>query len=152
MAGFAESIGKWAAKTTERMDAVYARSVELLAAEMTRTKPQGGFVPFLTGNLARSLLASKTAMPRTADGPFSGSNVGLVAATLTASETVWLGYQARYARRRNYGFLGADSLGRVYSEAGDYFVERAIAEWGGIVEKAVTEVKRQSSKRRRMRG
>lgn len=142
MAGtFSKSIAEWALETQERIDAVHARSVELLAEEMTRTKPEGGRVPFLVGNLSRSLQASKSGMPNTSAGPFSGSNVGLVTATLKASETVWLGYQAAYAARMNYGFVGADSLGRVYNQQGNYFIEAATVKWTQLVEQAAEEVK-----------
>lgn len=141
MTDFSAQVDAWVNKTKERQTAVYRRSVELLAEEMTTTKPQGGRVPFLTGNLARSLLASTSEMPKMAEGPYSGSNVGLVTATLKLDQPIWLGYQAKYARRMNYGFVGADSLGRVYNQSGNYFVEGAIANWQQIVNKAISEVK-----------
>lgn len=100
-------------------------------------------VPFQTGNLYKSLLASKDAMPPTSEGPFTGSNVGLVAATLTAKQFVFLGYQARYARRVNSGLVGADSLGRVYNQSGAHFVEGAVKKWPRIVRQAATEIRNQ---------
>lgn len=136
---FAKQIGAWASETQERLTAVHRRSVVLLGEEMSTTKPQGGRVPFDTGNLARSLLASTASMPKTSEQPSAGSNVGLVAATLQPSEAVWLGYQAVYARRMNYGFVGADSLGRVYNQSGNHFVEGAIAKWPQIVSQAIKE-------------
>lgn len=138
---FSAAVGKWASETEDRMIAVYRRSVEMLGEEMTNTKPNGGRVPFDTGNLARSLLASTSEMPKTAQGPFEGSNVGAVTATLKLTEAIWLGYQANYARRMNYGYVGADSLGRVYNQSGNYFVEGAIDKWPQIVEQAVSEIK-----------
>lgn len=142
MAGkFEAAIGKWAQQTEQRIDAVYGRSIELLGEELAKTRPEGGRVPFMTGNLSRSLLASKSGMPRTAEGPFGGGNIGLVAATIKAHETLYIGYQANYARRRNYGFVGRDSLGRLYNEQGAYFVEGAIAEWQKIVKKAVRDIR-----------
>src|SRR5690554_1377337 len=141
MASFTESIDAWVAETKERINAVHGRSVELLGEELAKTKPEGGRVPFLTGNLARSLLASKSGMPNVADGPYAGSNIGLIAATLKADETVYIGYQAIYAARMNYGYVGADGLGRVYNQQGNYFIEGAVAEWPNIVKKAVSEIK-----------
>ena len=138
---FSQVVDDWASQTEERIDAVHARSVELLGEEMAKTRNEGGRVPFLTGNLARSVLASKTGMPNVSDGPFEGSNVGLVAATLKARETVWLGYQAKYAPRRNYGYVGSDSLGRVYNQQGAYFIDHAVANWPSIVSKAIKEVR-----------
>lgn len=138
---FSQAVDDWASQTEERLDAVYARSVELLGEEMAKSRNEGGRVPFLTGNLTRSLLASKTGMPNVSDGPFAGSNVGLVAATLKAKETVWLGYQANYAARQNYGYVGSDSLGRVYNQQGAHFVDHAVANWPTIVTKAIKEVR-----------
>lgn len=137
---FSKMIGDWAAATEERLSAVHRRSVVLLAEEMVTTKGQGGRLPFDTGNLARSLLASRHGMPSVVDSTsFVGSNVGIVAAGLLPYQEVWIGFQAAYAKRRNYGFVGADSLGRVYNESGDHFVEGAIAKWPQIVAQAVRE-------------
>src|SRR5574344_2553480 len=113
MGAFSDQLSAWAKVTEKRTEAVYRRSVELLAEEMPRTKANGGRVPVDTGNLYRSLLASNQAMPRTAAGPFPGFDIGTVTASLKMSEPVWLGYQAIYARRINSGFVGADKLGRV---------------------------------------
>lgn len=138
--GFSASIGSWASQSEARVQAVFRRSVELLADEMTRTKGNGGRMPFLTGNLARSLLASTESMPKTSEVLSAGSNVGVVTATLRLDQVIFLGFQAAYARRREFGFVGADSLGRVYNEAGAHFVTGAIAEWPQIVAEAVQEV------------
>lgn len=137
---FAAQVGAWAAQSEARLRAVYRRSIELLAEDMANTKPNGGRVPFLTGNLARSLVASTQGMPNTSDRPAMGGNVGAVTATLDLKQPVWLGYQAVYARRVNYGFVGADVLGRVFNQTGSYFVEGAIAKWPRIVAQAAKEL------------
>lgn len=138
---FSEAIGSWANQSKERITAVHRRSVELLGEDMANTIPNGGRVPFLDGNLARSLRASTAAMPKTVTGAPTGLTVGVVTARLQPEQTVWLGYQAGYARRQNYGFVGQDSLGRTYNQTGHYFVEGAIAKWPAIVAQAVTEIK-----------
>src|SRR5690606_35613305 len=115
MARFSAAVGAWASATEKRLSAVHKKAVEKLAMEMTRTRAEGGNVPVDTGNLNRSLLASTTIMPKIAEGPFAGSNVPSVIATVRMSDTVWLGFQAKYARRVNFGFFGADALGRVYN-------------------------------------
>lgn len=135
------SIAQWAKQTQERIEAVQKRSIEMLAEEMIRTKPNGGRLPVDTGNLARSQLASQTAMPKTSEGPFNGSNVGAVVATMDVKKPIYISWQTRYARRQNYGFVGADSLGRVYNTAGNYFLEGAIAQWPQIVAAAMADVK-----------
>lgn len=135
------TLRQWAEQTKERLEAVQRRSVELLGDEMTRTKANGGRVPVDTGNLARSLLASQEAMPKTGDTVSSGMDVGAFAATMDVSKPTWLGYQSRYARRVNSGFVGADSLGRVFNQQGQHFVEGAAAEWQNIVNRAIADVK-----------
>lgn len=142
MTSFADQIGAWADETEARTTAVYRRSVEMLGEEMTKTKPQGGRVPIDTGNLSRSVLASTAAMPKTSETPAAGSNVGAVAATLRTDQTVWIGWTSIYSWRQNYGFVGADSLGRVYNQAGNYFLEGAISEWQNIVNRAAAEIQK----------
>lgn len=88
-------------------------------------------------------MASTQGMPQGAEGAavfLKDQDVGAVTASLELGQPIWIGYQAIYARRQNYGFVGADSLGRVYNQAGSYFVEGAIANWQQIVAKAAAEL------------
>lgn len=142
MGDFSKLVGAWAAKTPQRLTATYRRSVELLAEEMTRTVGNGGKLPHKTGNLMRSLLASTSGPPPMGgeDQKYNGSDVGLVTASLELGEPIWLGYQANYAHRMNYGFVGPDSLGRVYSQSGFHFVEDAISKWPALVSQAAKEL------------
>lgn len=138
---FSAIVGEWARKTPERIDAVHKTSLEKLATEMTRTRAEGGNVPVQTGNLYRSLVGSTSGLPKTSKQRASGSNASAVIATLRPGQAIWLGYTAEYARRRNYGFVGADSAGRVYNESGAHFVERAVAMWEQLVKEAALEVR-----------
>lgn len=137
---FSASISAWASATPKRIEAVHKRSLEKLAVEMTRTKAEGGNVPVDTGNLYRSLVASTSGMPSISNQRSAGSNATAVIATLSTSQPVWFGYTAEYARRLNFGMVGADSLGRVYNQNGNHFVERAIAMWPQIVDESAREV------------
>ena len=143
MGQFADTVDQWTKETEQRMTAVWRQSIDDLADTMNRTRANGGRLPHLTGNLMRSLLASTSAMPSTGapNAKYIGQDVGLVTAGLQLDQTVWLGYQANYARRLNYGFVGQDSLGRTYNQAGAHFVEGAIAEWPNIVLMAVSKIK-----------
>lgn len=136
---FAEQVTAWTRQTEKRMTAVYRLAIEKLAEDMSKTYGQGGRVPFETGNLANSILASTHGMPKTSLNLTQGSDVGAVTATLNLNQTVWLGYQAVYARRMNYGFVGADRLGRVYNQDGHYFLEHAMARWPLLVRQAAQE-------------
>ena len=135
---------KWAEEQQENLLRVFQRALVLLAREMIRTKGDGGNLPKVTGNLARSLLAQIGTPVQQAQGAASflaGTDVGIIAATAVLGDEVFLGYQAVYARRQNYGFVGADSAGRVYNQAGNHFIERAINMWPQIVDQAVQDVK-----------
>lgn len=146
MRAFSDVCGAWAKETEARLEITWRRSIELLADELTTTVSNGGRMPHKTGNLARSLLASTSGVPTTgSDGQrFTGQDVGVVVAGLSLGDPIYLGFQAAYARRMNYGFVGTDSLGRSYNQEGFHFVEGAIALWPTLVELAVDEVKSRS--------
>lgn len=143
MGQFADLVGDWAKETEARLTAVWRGSIDMLADEMTTTRANGGRLPILTGNLMRSLLASTSAMPETgeADAQYVGQDIGSITASLTTDQTVWIGYQAIYARRQNYGFVGVDSLGRNYNQEGAHFAEGAVALWPTIVALVAEDIK-----------
>lgn len=134
----------WAQQTEARLTAVYRTSVDMLSEELTMPRSMGGRIPIVTGNLRRSLLASTAGMPSVGapDQRYSGSSVGLVTAGLKADQDVWLGFQANYALRVNYGFVGQDRLGRSYNQEGAHFLEAAVAAWPTIVELAAEHIQR----------
>jgi hypothetical protein len=141
---FSKQLQDWTNATQDRIEAVHRTSVDMLAQEMVRTKANGGNLPVDTGNLARGLLASQTAMPKTSDQPSVGMDVGAFTVTMDVSKATWLGFQPRYSRVANYGFVGADKLGRVHNREGNHFIERAVAMWPQIVAAAVADVKSNS--------
>lgn len=135
------TVGAWARESIARIEAVHKRSIEMLGDEMTRAKANGGRLPVESGNLQRGLLASQDSMPKTITEKSIGMDIGAFVATMDTSKPAWLGFSPVYSRRMNYGFVGADKLGRVYNQAGNYFVEGAIAEWQNIVRRAAEDVK-----------
>ena len=141
--GFADFVDQWTRQSEARMLAVFKRAVELLADELALSRPNGGRVPYKTGNLARSLLAQIGAMPSQGgpDAKYAGSDVGAVVATAMLGDAISLGYQANYARRMNYGFVGTDSLGRLYNQTGAGFVEYAASIWPILVGLAAEEIR-----------
>lgn len=68
-------------------------------------------------------------------------DVGVVALSLELGDKVYLGYQAVYAARQNFGFVGEDSLGRTYNQGGFGFVEKAAAKWPQIVDGVAAKYK-----------
>ena len=132
----------WAQETQDEMLAVFRQSVVLLAREMTRTRDDGGVAPKITGNLVRSILAQVNQRVQVSSAEdFAGSDVGAAVAQALLGDTVYLGFQAAYARRVNSGFVGEDAMGRTFNQQGAGFVERAINLWPQIVDQATREVR-----------
>ena len=122
----------WAGRTASDLTALLRGSLQDLAKEASTTIPLGGRVPVDTGNLARSVVVDNKP-PQIIDGLATG-DFTLGVANIKPGETVYIGWQAKYARRQNYGFVGPDSLGRVYNQSGFGFAEAAAAKWPAIVQ------------------
>ena len=121
MTSFSAQVSSWTKQTRERTNAVYRTAIEETVNDMKRTNRDGGNLPIDTGNLRRSFLLSTTGLPNLSDGPFgSEQDVGLVLAGVNYGDTVYGGWQARYARRQNYGGGGI---------TGNYFQDLALAKW-----------------------
>jgi hypothetical protein len=135
---------QFAENAKAKLMAVPRLAVEELAEELTRTTEEGGRVPVEHGNLARSLLA-QTGSPPTAreipTGGFTAQAIGPVLLDWQPEHALYLGYQAAYARRMNFGFVGTDSLGRAYNQPGHHFVEAAVAKWPAIVARVTARVR-----------
>lgn len=123
---------KWAGVSSDGLTALLRNSVQALAREASTTIPNGGRVPVKTGNLARSVVVD-TKEPQIIEGLAKG-NYSLGIAGIKPGDTIYIGWQAAYARRMNYGFVGADSLGRVYNQTGYGFAEATAAKWPTIVQ------------------
>jgi hypothetical protein len=138
---FAAQVDAWCKESEDRLMMVFKRAVELLAEELARTRGNGGALPHRTGNLMRSLAARINALPPggAPGAVYGGSDVGAVVAQALLGDSVSLGFQANYARRMNYGFVGQDRLGRNFNQSGAGFVERAAAMWPALVERAAAE-------------
>lgn len=121
----------WAGKTEDAMTALLRNSVQGLAKAASTTIPNGGRVPVKTGNLARSVVVDNVE-PKIIEGVAVG-DYSLGIAAIKPGDTVFIGWSAKYSRRINYGFVGADSLGRVYNQQGHGFAEAAAAQWPSIV-------------------
>lgn len=132
---FAATIGEWGRAELDRAETIFQASAQTVANEVRKAVSDGGKMPVDTGNLRRSLMASTTAMPAVKEGKeeFTDSGIEMVIAGAELGSTVYLGFQAAYAPRMNYGFVGTDSLGRVYNQAGFGFVDAVAQRWPQIV-------------------
>lgn len=133
----------WSEKAKRNQAMVMRGSVTKLSTDLMRdTGPAVGQVPIDTGTLRNSLMASTAAMPPVREGDFDdpSASIALAIAGAKVGDTIWLGFQAAYARRRNYGFTGTDALGRYYNEAGKFFVEDKASKWQSYVDEAAREI------------
>lgn len=140
---FAATITEWGQAELERAEAIYQTAAQAVANEVRTAVAEGGRMPVKTGNLRRSLMASTSDMPtiKPEQKTFSDSGVEMVIAGAELGGAVYLGFQAAYAPRMNYGFVGEDSLGRVYNQAGYGFVDAVAHRWPQIVAEAEAKVR-----------
>lgn len=145
---FAAQVSAWASAEMERAEAVFQAAAQTVANDVRTPVNEGGRMPVKTGNLRRSLMASTSSMPTIVEGKqeFTDSAVELVIAGAELGGTIFLGFQAAYAARMNYGFVGEDSVGRVYNQAGYGFVDAVAQLWPQIVTEAETKVRDRSEK------
>ncbi len=66
-------------------------------------------------------------------GAHPGAAIAAMIDNIKLGETFTMVNGAVYAMRIEYGFVGPDSLGRVYNQAGRFWVASAIAKWPQIV-------------------
>lgn len=139
---FSAEVSAWASAELERAEAVFQTAAQTVANEVREPVAAGGRMPVKTGNLRRSLMASTSSMPTIIEGKqqFTDNPVELVIAGAELGGTIYLGFQAAYAARMNYGFVGQDSLGRSYNQAGFGFVDAVAQRWPQIVAEAETTV------------
>ena len=143
---FSAFVSNWTRQSEARMLAVFKRAVELLADELTYGRQNGGRVPWVTGNMARSLTGALNSIVMTsaAETPPAG-DAGAAIAMASLGDVIMLGYQAIYARRVDGGFVGQDSLGRNYNVEGSHFVEAAALAWPTMVALAAEEIQAMAS-------
>lgn len=127
---FSAAIDEWTRKTEARIVEVFHVAAQTAAETMSRPWEEGGRLPVKTGNLKRSLAASTIGPPAVLWGQkkFTGNPAGIEAVIDSAKigQTVWLGFQAIYARK---------------VELDNGFVRLTAQNWPQIVEAAAEDVK-----------
>ncbi|RVJ77549.1 hypothetical protein [Sinorhizobium meliloti] len=142
---FAAQVSEWVQAEKEREAAVLRTAAQMVANNVRRSVAEGGRIPVDTGNLKNSLMASTSTMPRVDEGereyPDQSGEIELIISNLDVGETLYLGFQAAYGPRMNYGFVGQDSLGRVYNQQGFGFVDAEAQIWPQTVKEAEAKVR-----------
>lgn len=144
MTSFSAQVKGWTEKAKRNEVLVFRQAVQYLADAILLNKHKGGNLPFELGNLRRSMRASTASMPSVISGQKEfPENEGQITATIAGAkitDTIYLGFQADYALRMEYGFVGTDSLGRKYNQTGNNFVGSAAQRWQEFVDKAAKEI------------
>lgn len=132
---FAASVKDWTEKAKRNFAFVHRQAVQKLYQAVVED------TPIKTGNARRSWALSTTAMPQITGGEFSAPpDIGLSIATMPTGAPVYIGAQAIYIPRLNYGFTGTDSLGRNFNQSGLMFVDRNAERWQEFVDAAAREI------------
>lgn len=145
--GFIKAVNKWTLETEQRStDAFRNGALDFYDALSAET-------PVDTGNLRNSLVAHIGGDAAMVTGPGvtsaddtyrSGANQSIsniMSANL--GDKISYVYHATYARRLNLGFVGFDSLGRFYNQAGRFWIEKVGARYRSIMRAAATRLRMQ---------
>ena len=126
---FAAQVKAFADLSKEKMDFVVKQSAEDVFSIAQLPKQNGGRLPKDLGNLQNSFVCAL-------NGSTSLSGADAYVATIAGydlGDSIFGGWTAAYALRMEYGFVGADRLGRVYSQAGNFYALGAYQQWQRIV-------------------
>ena len=147
--GFLQSVNKWTRETEERSETALQNTALEFYNELRDATPVD------TGNLRNSLIASVNGpSAATVTGPgsspsdssFRSGAEQSIANIMTAKlgDKISYVYSATYARRLNYGFVGYDSLGRFFNQAGRFWIERVGSQYRSIARRVATALRLQS--------
>ena len=137
---FRKSLGEWANATEAKLDGL-ARQVCQSMAELALDK-----TPVVDGFLRGSWQPAIGTMALAENAAADPSGAGVqakIAATIVdikTGDTFYMMNNAAYAMRIEFGFVGQDSLGRTYNQAGQFFVTDTVKSFDLIVAKEAAEL------------
>ena len=140
--GFLQAVNKWTRETQERSEDAFREGAKDFYDALESNTPR------LTGNLRGSLVATVNGVAEMS-GPTnldyaegSGraeSYVNIDNAKL--GDRITYRYRALYWRRLNYGFYGSDSLGRMISQPGRFWIQQVGSRYRSIMRAAATRLR-----------
>lgn len=157
---FSRQIKDLTGKYKKRMTATMRDAVQETAAIAQKPRGDGGNMPVVTNFLRASMLGAVGTMPsgetKAAKGKDYKSESDTAGDTLgvallhwepSKGEVFYVGWSAAYARRIEYGFYGADSLGRVYEMddvgvLGAGYLRSATQKWSETVDSSAKKIKK----------
>lgn len=142
---FSRQVNKWTLATEQRSEDAFRNGLLDFYDELRAATPVD------TGNLRDAWVASDGGRVQMVTGPgdTSGqsSNRSGISQSVAAISSAKLGDKisfmnyATYFLRLERGFVGPDSLGRVYSQPGRWFAARVGAQYRSIMRRAATRLK-----------
>lgn len=138
---FMAQIGKFAQEAPEKIDALARQTVQELAKRAVEKTPVD--TGFLRGSWQPSIGEPSTEHEGKEDmgGAAVQAAVSVLIPEIKAGVMVYLMNNAKYARRLEYGFVGKDSLGRNYNQAGRFYVTDTAKSWPAIVRDVLADLK-----------
>jgi hypothetical protein len=135
---FRRTVGNWAGKVADLAPLARVAIQDLAEAVIDDTHVDTGF---LVGNWQPSLNAPVIdADPNGYGNGYPESKISVVLPELKQGDVFYFTNNAAYARRREYGFVGQDSLGRYYNDRGDHMIANNISRWDMIVQGAAQKL------------
>lgn len=131
---YRRSIGQWAKRAGDGLAGLARASIQDMAEiVIDGTRVDTGF---LVASWQPGIGAPDLSEVDGLGNGYAQSRMGVVVAQIKLGDVFYYTNNAAYARRREHGFVGYDSLGRYYNEKGDHNVIGAAAQWNLIVEAA----------------
>lgn len=133
---FNADVTAWAKQFNVDMLALARQSIFTLSEKVVLDTPLD--VGFLRGSWQPSFNT-----PSTEANDGTGNAMATISAEikgLKLGDVFWMTNNAAYALRLEYGFVGPDSLGRVYDQKGRFYVTTNMAKWSQIVEDTAKEL------------
>jgi hypothetical protein len=138
--GFLQAVNKWTKATKERSEEAFKIGVLDFFIHLRDTTPID--TGFLRSSLTAGINGNVPSGPNAAYGSvYNDQRVLSVIDQLKLGDKITLVYQATYARRLEYGFSGADSLGRFYNQPGRFWITAAGAKYASIMRAAATRLR-----------
>lgn len=134
---FTVQMREFAEKTKAQQRAALQASVQDVMKVAQLPVFQGGRMPVKDSHLRNSLVSELNGA-QLGEGPTSYT---LVADAIEPGDTARFAWTAAHALRQEFGFVGEDSLGRTFNQAGKHFAEGAALQWPQIVANNVARLK-----------
>lgn len=147
MAGsFASAVSDWCREAEGAAEATLQLAAQMVYNQVRTTYNEGGGrLPIDNGDLRRSIVADANSMPpidpTKKEFPDRSAASLEILGAMELGTVSFIGVTAAYGPRMEYGFVGTDSLGRVYNQSGFGFIEAETQAWAQTVAKAEAQIR-----------